>query len=718
MTSLTSLPADGVWGILVLDSDGFSANLINANIAGASSDTTSSLSLHKLSDNGTAYIEAKRANGPPQDEVAGLDAIAVRPLANGDAEASQVYGISTAGNSLVVINADGTQRQLFKDGQIDAATGLTIDGLKGATSIAVTANGYVLVSGTAEGKIAIFQSVGDNLKFVGTTGAEGGHFYDSLTIAGSHVIASGADGVRVYSLQADGHFTNPQTVSTSAAAEVAIDGSQHAFVVDAVSDELRVVDLARGTTLQTLSGVALGLDGASDVATYGAPGSAFVYVTARDGNTIAVFSNSNGLLTHVQTLRNGQDGVKGLAGPADVQVTPDGRYVIVLGSAGDTLAVFQRQAGDGTLVFAQVVRDNVGGISGLGGPASLAFGGLSGNSLQMLVGSLGSALGVGGLSQYTLDLSPVAPPAHFITEHAFIEAISLTTMGGNDTIRMTQAPSNIVASTSIFTGDGEDAVVVVDYGHNTTIHLEAGNDTADLRSQTADRSLAVYGDGGNDSITMSLGGLRANTGIFGGAGHDTIVVERVSQNSTTFVSGGSDPDIVRVTLNGLPLSARFTADGELPNPNPIPLPYDPATGDILQLVTGSLTVDAVMSSPFDPRNGSAHGRDRVSNAIYGTLDYSNFEGVVVVKPPVVNFTSANYSFIEGDRSPTQSLTGRRAPSPQFIAISMTIHRALRPISIRSVSPLPTTTPKPGPPVSMSGSSTCRPKWSASRSTKR
>ncbi|MCB1036137.1 MAG: beta-propeller fold lactonase family protein [Acidobacteria bacterium] len=81
---------------------------------------------------------------------------------------------------------------------------------------------------------------------------------------------------------------------------------------------------------------------------------------------------ASGLMTLVEVLRDGVDGVDGLEGVADVKVSPDGLFVYASGQGEDALAVFARDATRETLTFLQVLRNGEDGVFGLAGSSSVA----------------------------------------------------------------------------------------------------------------------------------------------------------------------------------------------------------------------------------------------------------------------------------------------------------------------------------------------------------
>jgi WD40 repeat protein len=614
---LDSLPAGAVWATLIPENN----QNFNVSLGGFGSLTNAT-----INDGGVQYISATRPPLNVAADIAGLDAVAA------SADGNHIYAVNTAQDALIVINAaDGSQRQLFKQGE----DGMT--GLDGASAVVVAGN-YVLASSTVSGQIAVFErdAATGNLTYK-SVGASGGNVYSELSYdaATDTVTASGAGGVRQFSLNnATGALTQTAAYTAAGTDEVVAKGSQ-LFVADSANDTLRVVDATTGQITQTMSGYQFGLDGASDLAL--SPDGNTLYVTGRDGNTLSVFAVGLGPqpLQHIQTLRDGADGVRGLAGPTDVAVTPDGNYVLVTGSAGNAITVFQRDDATGELLYVQTVRDNVGGIAGLGTPTSMSFGpwSVGAGSMTVYVGSAGANGEAGGLAVFDIDLGPQPDPIAFVTEHENIESLTVELQGGDDTFTIKTAPSAVVTSTTIRTGDGDDTVVVNDFGANTVIELGAGNDRADLRSTTAGQTIAVHGGDGNDTLVMQSGGTGATTLLYGGAGEDQIVIQSVGAQSNTEVFGGDGADTVRISGANLPASATMIAHGDEPNP------ADPADGgDTLIFDPGQ---HGFLPAFPDPRQGT------IGVPGFGTVVYDTFEGVRIMSAPSVAFNPINI-IREGD----------------------------------------------------------------------
>jgi 6-phosphogluconolactonase (cycloisomerase 2 family) len=99
-----------------------------------------------------------------------------------------------------------------------------------------------------------------------------------------------------------------------------------------------------------------------------------IYAAGRDDNAVAVFRRDlrRGELNFLQVLKEGDGGWQGLAGVRNLAVSPDGKNVYAAGYADNSLVVFTRDLATGLLAFQQVLQDNVKGVDGLEGIVSLA----------------------------------------------------------------------------------------------------------------------------------------------------------------------------------------------------------------------------------------------------------------------------------------------------------------------------------------------------------
>jgi 6-phosphogluconolactonase (cycloisomerase 2 family) len=390
------------------------------------------------------------------------------------------------------------------------------------------------------------------------------------------------------------------------------------YVASAGTDTLRVLNASTLATLQTLAGPATaGLDGASAIAT--SSDDRFVYVTARDGDSVSVFARSGSALTHVQTLVNGTDGVRGTLGASDVALSPDGRFVMVTGSESNAIAVFGRDAASGRLSFLQVVRNGVGGTSGLVAPTALVASADGAHVYASTLGATGLPGGIASFDNVVLGLA-MPEPSIDVTTFTGIESLGVTTASGDDTMRLRAAPT--ASTMTIGTGIGSDIVIAQDIAATTTINLGTGTDEAQLRSERSGTTLVVNG----------------------GNGRDLISIDRSGASSTTRIVGGTGQDTVRVAGANIPISATTILDAT---------DTDAAPYDILVFDPGSTNPNAFQFSPTgaspNPVAGTLQAGTR-SGATFtptaGLVQYSNFEGVQIISAPIVTVPAPS-AILEG-----------------------------------------------------------------------
>ncbi len=99
-----------------------------------------------------------------------------------------------------------------------------------------------------------------------------------------------------------------------------------------------------------------------------------VYVTGRNDNGLVFFERNpdTGGLSFSQFYANGLNGITGLGGAYDVQISADDSLVFVSGNSDAAIVAFQRAAG-GALTYLQTYQNNVGGVQGLSGVQSLTL---------------------------------------------------------------------------------------------------------------------------------------------------------------------------------------------------------------------------------------------------------------------------------------------------------------------------------------------------------
>ena len=635
---LTGLGANQVWATLVPETSVF----VNASVDGSASEIDGQ-SLTASGANAARFITAQKASLNVAADIGALHAIAV------GTDGNQIYGINTAQNALVVANADGTQRQLFKNG-LDGVSGLVAP-----TDVQVSSDGQnVYVSGSNGTTIFDRDSSNGNLanpRLVSS--APGSSIALNATGDRAYIANTSSGFISAFSRDSAGNLTIIFFAQADAEEIVTSEDGTLLFAVSRANDSLTVFDTTTFQPLQTLSGAGMGLDGASDIALSRDLNSSFVYVTGRDGNTLSTFARdlATNFLTHVQTLTNGVDGVSGLAEPTDVAVTPDDQYVLVTGKVSNAISVFQRNAATGELLFVQILRNNLGGLTGLNQPNSIAS---SPSGANTYFGTLGAGGFIGGLVDTTRNLAQQPVAVSSITTFENIRELTVTTGAGDDTIKLINAPDQVLVSdpqalavvmTTINTHGGQDTVNLEDASPTTEVHLGAGSDTATVTADTPDVQITIRGDAGTNTSDVSedeinieiLGGGTTQVEIFGGEDRDTVKVTGTALPAT------SDPLVPRVIAHGDDPSGGSVGDTLIfdpQNPNPNTPNYSPA-----------------------PPNPNA---DFLRVNGFGAIDYDTFEGVVVLSAPIVTFPVTAFATNEGqgvNLSATVNLLGATAADP-------------------------------------------------------
>lgn len=99
-----------------------------------------------------------------------------------------------------------------------------------------------------------------------------------------------------------------------------------------------------------------------------------VYITKYGDNALVVYQRNilNGTLHYVETLLDNVNGIDGLSGAYDVEVSYDGKNVYVTGFKEDAITVFNRD-NEGNLTFGSILRDSADNIDGLNGAFMIAI---------------------------------------------------------------------------------------------------------------------------------------------------------------------------------------------------------------------------------------------------------------------------------------------------------------------------------------------------------
>lgn len=124
----------------------------------------------------------------------------------------------------------------------------------------------------------------------------------------------------------------------------------------------------RLNSVQVLRQGVHGIDGLAGVVSVTvSPDGKNVYSCSASHDAVAVFrrNRATGALRLAQMVRDGVDGVDGLAYATSVAISPDGAYAYVTGAAHNAVAVFRRAKRTGALSFVEVKKQQVAGVDGL-----------------------------------------------------------------------------------------------------------------------------------------------------------------------------------------------------------------------------------------------------------------------------------------------------------------------------------------------------------------
>lgn len=353
--------------------------LFSVFVSGGASSSAASLSL--------TFVEAHFDIG-----LVSATSVAISPDGN------HVYVASYYNHAVAVLSVDEeTGKLTFVEMQQDDRNG--VDGLSGASSVAISPDGdHVYVTGSIDDAVAIFSrnSVTGALTFVEMQQDNAGGVFD-LDGATSVALSSGGEHVYVASKYDNAVLIFDRNALTGAlsyvgrkkdgyggvdgldgACSVAVSSDGHHVYVTGVDDDA-VAIFSRDVSTGALSyvgrigwGSVGGLNGANSVAL--SPDGSYVYVTGIGADAVVVFSRdgSTGLLTHVETEIDDQDGVDGLSGAWSVAVSSDGNHVYVAGWRDNAVAVFSRNAFTGELSFIEVHKDGEENVDGLDSVKSVA----------------------------------------------------------------------------------------------------------------------------------------------------------------------------------------------------------------------------------------------------------------------------------------------------------------------------------------------------------
>ncbi|RLE26455.1 MAG: hypothetical protein DRJ61_18355, partial [Acidobacteria bacterium] len=303
---------------------------------------------------------------------------------------------------------------LFDEQEID---GVTLDGLAGASGLAVSPDGRDLyVAAVADNGVAVFNRDAEptspdfgNLTFVEAhiDGAPFNGLLGAIDVAVSpdglhvYVVSKESDSITVYVRDpATGmlDFSQHKTEGSDDVPLIALNGARdlvftpdgiHLYVAaqdadaitvfsrDPASGHLTFVDVVRDLDMQG-SVTVNGLNFVRSLAL--SPGGVYLYAVSLADDAIVVFERNRdtgsaeyGHLTFLETYRDGEGLIDGLDGATAITISPDGAYLYVAGLNDDAVVVFRRDWTDGSLTMVELAQDGMPGVEGLDGVSGLAI---------------------------------------------------------------------------------------------------------------------------------------------------------------------------------------------------------------------------------------------------------------------------------------------------------------------------------------------------------
>ena len=345
----------------------------------------------------TADLNFVRAYQDSEAGFFGLDA--ARHIAV-NSDGSRLFVTGDVGNSAVTVaevdkDAGTLQRlNLYRDSDID--------GLGGASALALSPDDSLLfITAATDNALSMWRvNAGagtleqTDLHKDGEGGIDGLDTPSDLAVSpdGSlvFVVSEGDDALSIW--QVDAEASTP-TITQSAlyrdgsggidglagAAGIAISPDGSLLFVAAIADNAlsvwrvnAVTGILTQTQLHKESGGIDGLAGAADIVV--SPDGRLLFVTALfDSLTVWRVNASFGTVEQTDLHRDGSRGIDGLDAPSDIALSSDGNLLFVTAQLDDTLSVWKVNAAAGTLTQSTLYRDGSGGIDGLDGAFAVAL---------------------------------------------------------------------------------------------------------------------------------------------------------------------------------------------------------------------------------------------------------------------------------------------------------------------------------------------------------
>ena len=232
----------------------------------------------------------------------------------------------------------------------------------------------------------------------------------------------------------------------------------------------------------------------------------YLYVAGNDDHSISWFdrNQTTGALSFGGILKNGDNGgqVDGLLGAVSVALSENDMHLYVTGEVSDAVSWYDRDSATGALTFGGVIKDGVGGVDGLDGARDIVLS--SDGKYAYVTGWNDNAL-----SWYTRDSQSGALTYVGVKKD---EVEGITGMGGAHRLAISEISSSVFVTANtdqkvnFFSLDPNTGAVLFDEGKSPTYTLTA----ADSR-KTMKVSLSYTDGAGNQESKQSAGFIVLNS---------------------------------------------------------------------------------------------------------------------------------------------------------------------------------------------------------------
>lgn len=308
------------------------------------------------------FVEQEQEGAGSVEGLTGTFAVAVSP------DGHSVYVAARSADSLLLFARDPADGQLsFVRRYQDGVGGVA--GLDGIEALWV-GDTHVYAAGYADGAIAVFarDAASGELTFLE---AEVDGQNDPSDVGG---VVNGLAGAGGLAVSPDGDHLYASGFLDGAVATFSRNDDPGSPGFGRLSFLEAELDGQNDPT--DAGGMVNGIAGASSVVVAG--NGAFVYVTGFLDDAVALFARetsaitgNRGRLSFIEMVRDGVGGIDALAGPAAAALSPDGQHLYVAAQADNALDVF-RVAADGRLTLLEAKKDGTPDASALEGIADVA----------------------------------------------------------------------------------------------------------------------------------------------------------------------------------------------------------------------------------------------------------------------------------------------------------------------------------------------------------